>query len=197
MAGVVSRYGETGKVPYLLPLSVDGLVIVASISLVELSGRIYSVERLAADPLVPTHGSMDSTDVPTRADRTARPDRANATSAGVGGNHTTESGNDPYNLPQTASQTIKHSLPAHRTLGLAEPTADSDGIVDEAPNAGNDQLPAPTDPADTGGTGLTAPSATAPASPPTRTDINAEQQPTRQESRGRGPSRTSDHDDGA
>ncbi|GAA3346566.1 hypothetical protein GCM10020358_58040 [Amorphoplanes nipponensis] len=39
MVAVVARYGETGTVPYLLPLSVDGLIIVASICLVELSGR--------------------------------------------------------------------------------------------------------------------------------------------------------------
>ncbi|MGX6606179.1 DUF2637 domain-containing protein [Micromonosporaceae bacterium Da 78-11] len=39
MVGVVARYGETGTVPYLLPLSVDGLIVVASISLIELSGR--------------------------------------------------------------------------------------------------------------------------------------------------------------
>jgi len=39
MVGVVARYGETGTVPYLLPLSVDGMIIVASVSLVELAGR--------------------------------------------------------------------------------------------------------------------------------------------------------------
>ena len=45
MAGVAARYGETGASPYLLPLSVDGLVIVASVSLVELAGRIRSPNR--------------------------------------------------------------------------------------------------------------------------------------------------------
>ncbi len=44
MAGVAARYGETGASPYLLPLSVDGLIIVASICLVELAGRIRTVE---------------------------------------------------------------------------------------------------------------------------------------------------------
>ncbi|WP_431937074.1 DUF2637 domain-containing protein [Micromonospora sp. RP3T] len=39
MIGVVARYGETGTVPYLLPASVDGLIIVASVSLVELAAR--------------------------------------------------------------------------------------------------------------------------------------------------------------
>jgi Protein of unknown function (DUF2637) len=48
MAGVAARYGETGASPYLLPLSVDGLIVVASICLVELGGRIASLEAEAA-----------------------------------------------------------------------------------------------------------------------------------------------------
>jgi DNA-binding CsgD family transcriptional regulator len=40
MAGVTARYGEVGAAPYLIPLSVDGLVAVASVCLVELTGRI-------------------------------------------------------------------------------------------------------------------------------------------------------------
>ncbi|MGY3516514.1 DUF2637 domain-containing protein [Micromonospora sp. PTRAS2] len=44
MVGVVARYGETGTVPYLLPLSVDGLIIVASVSLVELAARRREAE---------------------------------------------------------------------------------------------------------------------------------------------------------
>lgn len=45
MASVVARYGETGAAPYLLPFSVDGLIVVASICLVELAGRIRSAEE--------------------------------------------------------------------------------------------------------------------------------------------------------
>ncbi|SDY46787.1 Protein of unknown function [Micromonospora pattaloongensis] len=44
MAGVAARYGETGASPYLLPLSVDGLIVVASICLVELGGRIAAAQ---------------------------------------------------------------------------------------------------------------------------------------------------------
>lgn len=40
MAAVASEYGETAPSNYLLPLSVDGLIVVASICLVELGGRI-------------------------------------------------------------------------------------------------------------------------------------------------------------
>ncbi|MCY1140227.1 DUF2637 domain-containing protein [Actinoplanes sp. Pm04-4] len=47
MVGVAARYGETGASPYLLPLSVDGLIVVASICLVELGGRISTLERPA------------------------------------------------------------------------------------------------------------------------------------------------------
>jgi hypothetical protein len=44
MLGVAARYGETGLNPYLLPVSVDGLIVVASISLVELAGHIRAAE---------------------------------------------------------------------------------------------------------------------------------------------------------
>jgi hypothetical protein len=41
---IAARYGETDASPYLLPISVDGLIVVASISLVELTGRIHTAE---------------------------------------------------------------------------------------------------------------------------------------------------------
>src|SRR5437763_6671421 len=47
MAGVAARYGESTSSAYLLPLSVDGLIIVGSVSLVELAGRIRDVEEAA------------------------------------------------------------------------------------------------------------------------------------------------------
>jgi hypothetical protein len=47
MAGVAARYGETGASAYLLPLSVDGLIVVASICLVELGSHISTLEREA------------------------------------------------------------------------------------------------------------------------------------------------------
>ena len=52
MAAVASRYGETGGAQYLLPLSVDGLVVVASVCLVELGGRI-AVTVAPAGPVPP------------------------------------------------------------------------------------------------------------------------------------------------
>ncbi|GAA1782535.1 hypothetical protein GCM10009682_00890 [Luedemannella flava] len=50
MVGVASHYGEVGASPYLLPFSVDGLVVVASVSLVELAGRIRSIDQAPAVP---------------------------------------------------------------------------------------------------------------------------------------------------
>jgi hypothetical protein len=43
MVDVIRRYGETGASPYLIPLTVDGLVVVASVCLVELGSRIRAL----------------------------------------------------------------------------------------------------------------------------------------------------------
>jgi len=47
MAAVAARYGESPSSASLLPMSVDGLIIVASVSLVELAARIRAVEEQA------------------------------------------------------------------------------------------------------------------------------------------------------
>ncbi len=64
MASVVARYGETGASPYLMPFSVDGLIVVASICLVELAARI----RATTDTTIPR-----STTAPTRVADDHRP----------------------------------------------------------------------------------------------------------------------------
>jgi hypothetical protein len=46
MAGVAARYGETSSAARLLPVSVDGLIVVASICLIELTSRITSSPQL-------------------------------------------------------------------------------------------------------------------------------------------------------
>ena len=45
MGGVASRYGESHTAAYLLPLSVDGLIVVASVCLVERAVNIRAAER--------------------------------------------------------------------------------------------------------------------------------------------------------
>ncbi|BCJ63002.1 DUF2637 domain-containing protein [Polymorphospora rubra] len=69
MVGVVARYGETGTVPYLLPLSVDGLIIVASVSLVELTARRRELERQPrpAPPEEPPSTAPTESATPTSA----------------------------------------------------------------------------------------------------------------------------------
>ncbi len=51
IASVAAKYGETGGAPYLIPLSIDGLVIVASICLVELTGRIAELQAVPAETI--------------------------------------------------------------------------------------------------------------------------------------------------
>lgn len=53
MVDVAIRYGEAGSSPYLLPVSVDGLVVVASISLIELGAMVRArqdAQRVVAAP---------------------------------------------------------------------------------------------------------------------------------------------------
>lgn len=103
MAGVAARYGETGASPYLLPLSVDGLIVVASICLVELGGRISSAEAdamatasaaraaaedaarvaAAAAPAVPTPAAVPAAPAPVAASAAAAPAAASAASRPV------------------------------------------------------------------------------------------------------------------
>lgn len=61
MSAVALRYGETGASPYLLPLSVDGLIVVASICLVELGGRIRAVEGVGSSD-TPALGTDEGND---------------------------------------------------------------------------------------------------------------------------------------
>jgi hypothetical protein len=53
MQGVTARYGESGSSSYLVPLTVDGLIVVASISLVELAVAIRALEAKAESATAP------------------------------------------------------------------------------------------------------------------------------------------------
>jgi hypothetical protein len=68
MQGVAFRFGETETSSYLLPLSVDGLIVVASVSLVELAGRIRvfeeRLERERTAPPVPPVQFVEPAPVP-------------------------------------------------------------------------------------------------------------------------------------
>ncbi|MFC7530489.1 DUF2637 domain-containing protein [Actinoplanes sp. GCM10030250] len=49
MVDVATRYGEAASSAYLLPFSVDGLIVVASISLVEIGRRIRALNETATE----------------------------------------------------------------------------------------------------------------------------------------------------
>jgi hypothetical protein len=53
MVGVAVRYGESGASPYLIPFSVDGLIVIASISLVEIGSRIRRLQTKPAQTVAP------------------------------------------------------------------------------------------------------------------------------------------------
>ncbi|MFJ2081299.1 DUF2637 domain-containing protein [Micromonospora chokoriensis] len=71
MVGVAARYGETdAAASYLLPISVDGLVVVASISLVEIAGRIRTPSVSPTHP--PTDAREDEEGAPASPRNDAR-----------------------------------------------------------------------------------------------------------------------------
>lgn len=65
MVGVAQRYGETGATPYLLPISVDGLIVVASISLVETGARIRQLETTDQPTTTSTNPAQPAASTPT------------------------------------------------------------------------------------------------------------------------------------
>lgn len=80
MAGVAQRYGEQGSAPFLLPLSVDGLIVVASVCLVELGGRDRAAEESTQGGSnghevrgqASNQGDQGSTQRPAEADQTGQ-----------------------------------------------------------------------------------------------------------------------------
>jgi uncharacterized protein DUF2637 len=71
MAAVVARYGEHQPNPYLLPISVDGLIVVASVSLVELAGRVRALREHEATnrrAATPVHDTRPPDEQPLRSD---------------------------------------------------------------------------------------------------------------------------------
>src|SRR5689334_6237625 len=58
MRDVAYRFGETSISAYLLPVSVDGLIVVASVSLVELAGRIRMLTESQAEATAVTNATL-------------------------------------------------------------------------------------------------------------------------------------------
>ncbi|GGL05326.1 DUF2637 domain-containing protein [Mangrovihabitans endophyticus] len=90
MAGVAARYGEAGAAPYLIPLSVDGLVVVASVCLVELAGRLADLTRqpdtgpaIASEVPQPVADTTTDNASDTPPDRPVRPARKRSAATAV------------------------------------------------------------------------------------------------------------------
>ncbi|GAA5176932.1 hypothetical protein GCM10023322_00320 [Rugosimonospora acidiphila] len=88
MVGVVARYGETGASPYLMPFSVDGLIVVASICLVEIASQLREPAPVAtvaspAPAVVPDQEPSEKDEAPSTVDIPA-PVRLNGYAIGSG-----------------------------------------------------------------------------------------------------------------
>lgn len=106
MAAVAARYGETGASPYLLPLSVDGLVVVASICLVELSGRIRAAGKSTegeGDVRQDREGGSEA--------RQARREAPRPGEDGTGGDGQSAAGDPPREASEVAAEPTKLSPP--------------------------------------------------------------------------------------
>ena len=83
MVGVAIRYGETGLTPYLLPVSVDGLIVIASISLVEIGARIreHTTTPASTHPAPPPAPAPATAPTPAPAPATVPPPNRTTTAA--------------------------------------------------------------------------------------------------------------------
>jgi hypothetical protein len=123
MAAAAARYGESGTAAHLLPLSVDGLIVVASICLVELGER-------TATPATPAVPDEPAAAVPDTARRAAPAGHAPATT-----------GRGPARRASTLAGRAaapRAAAPAHRpprrtvadnTVRVYEPSSNDDGLM--------------------------------------------------------------------
>jgi hypothetical protein len=128
MTGVCARYGESPVSAHLMPLCVDGLIVVASISLVELAGRLRALDTAtdaalavalpapaakAASPRAATRAPAKKT---TRAAKTTSPRKAGSTR--------TSAAAVPATAPPNVTATTPPPLPvAADPAGAADPAA--------------------------------------------------------------------------
>ncbi|WP_433493668.1 DUF2637 domain-containing protein [Micromonospora sp. CA-248089] len=105
LVGVAARYGEAGAgAAYLLPISVDGLVIVASVSLVELTARIRAgqPEQHPQLPVAATPSPASTTRMPHAASAGRRDEGTADASSGAGASA------DPVPCPDPPQRRPQH-----------------------------------------------------------------------------------------
>lgn len=123
MAAVAARYGENGVAPYLLPLSVDGLIVVASVSLVELAGRVRTAraEHHPETTTAPATGRGSAV-----AARASTNSRLSGGPGMVPGDRVPENdmpeGRQTDSIPTTMAETQMHPTPTN--LPQSDPLSD-------------------------------------------------------------------------
>ncbi|MEV8504496.1 DUF2637 domain-containing protein [Actinoplanes sp. NPDC051475] len=144
MADVVRRYGETSTAAHLLPLSVDGLIVVASICLIEIAGRIRAHEHTSTDP-APAADSIADITAPSRTPhaepRPQREKRADSplvtlsSAASRSPSLTTPADPPPVDASGTAALTPQPRMPAtpEPDADAARPQADTAATTTTAP----------------------------------------------------------------
>ncbi len=112
MAGVAARYGETAAgAAYLLPISVDGLVVVASISLVEITGHLRATAPASASrPAVPADHDQPTVATPTSGSASATQHQATILTEPL-------SAAEPSAVPSPAIAATAPAQPASPTSG--------------------------------------------------------------------------------
>ena len=136
MAGVAARYGETGASAYLLPLSVDGLIVVASICLVELGGQISALEAASAKTARDAAAATAQT-APPAATATA------ATTAATAAAPATAAATATAAAPATATAAGRAAAPATAAAAAAAAAraAEITGRGGSGPTAGEAGVP--------------------------------------------------------
>jgi hypothetical protein len=75
MTGVAARYGEAADAAHLIPFSVDGLVVVASVCLVELAGRLRDLDEGSTLGSTPVSGrTPEPAPIPEGSEASRTPD---------------------------------------------------------------------------------------------------------------------------
>ncbi|MEU5726746.1 DUF2637 domain-containing protein [Micromonospora sp. NPDC047738] len=154
LAGVAVRYGETEHgAAYLLPISVDGLVIVASVSLVELTARIRTTtpERgMPSAATAPTASARPSDPGPVPeaiGNLTAEPARPPALLTGKRHRHHPQAdntGGTPSTANQPRPRTHTHENDTRDVMRTSDtrPMPPSDGNpTDQPPDPSEDRPP--------------------------------------------------------
>lgn len=125
MLGVAQRYGETGAAPYLIPLSVDGLVVVASVCLVELAGRLRAADSAPAkiEALVPPPATPAPTPAAPQPAAHAEPAEPDADMDSPADTATTDGQLTTGITPDTTADTDTAQRPARRPFAETQSAA--------------------------------------------------------------------------